>query len=176
VTLEEELALVERYLAIEQVRFGERLRVERRVQNGAERCLVPPLLLQPLVENAVKHGVAARLEGGIVRLEATMQDGALRLSVENPADEDSTSRPGEGVGLQNVRRRLDALSAREARLDTHREVGTFRVTLQLPARQSAAASSASVPKAGGTPTPPASITSANGAAGETGHSGGPADV
>jgi sensor histidine kinase YesM len=63
VTLEEELSLVDRYFAIEKVRFGERLGVERTIEQGAEHCLVPPLLLQPLVENAVKHGIAERIEG-----------------------------------------------------------------------------------------------------------------
>ncbi len=135
VTLEEELALVDRYFAIERVRFGARLTVERYVEAGAERCLVPPLLLQPLVENAIKHGITERLEGGTVRLAAVVVDASLRLSVENEMDEETAKRPGEGVGLQNVRRRLDALSAREARLDTYREDGRFRVTLTLPVRR-----------------------------------------
>ena len=134
VTLEEELSLVERYFAIERVRFGERLAVERSIEPDAERCLVPPLLLQPLVENAVKHGIAERLEGGTIRIAAQVRDGSLRLAVENEVDEDVVARPGQGVGLENVRRRLDAVSARDARLDTAREDGRFRVTLTLPAR------------------------------------------
>jgi two-component system sensor histidine kinase AlgZ len=135
VTLEEELSLVERYFVIERVRFGERLAVESSVEPGAEGCLVPPLLLQPLVENAVKHGIAERLEGGTIRIVATVKDDLLRLSVENDVDEDAKARPGEGVGLQNVKRRLDVLSAREGRLDTWRENGKFGVTLTLPARR-----------------------------------------
>jgi sensor histidine kinase YesM len=134
VTLEEELSLVERYFAIERVRFGERLGVERAIERGAERCLVPPLLLQPLVENAVKHGIAERLQGGTVKITAAVKEGALRLSVENEVDDDTVTKPGQGVGLENVRRRLDVVSARDARLDTARENGTFRVTLTLPAR------------------------------------------
>ena len=143
VTLEEELSLVDRYFAIERVRFGERLAVERSVEGGAEHCLVPPLLLQPLVENAVKHGIAERLQGGTIRIAAVVMEGALRLSVENDVDEGAVARPGEGVGLENVRRRLHALSAREARLDTWRENGAFRVTLTLPARSAAGAGDAS---------------------------------
>jgi LytS/YehU family sensor histidine kinase len=134
VSLTEELALVDRYFDIERVRFGARLTVERYVEAGAERCLVPPLLLQPLVENAIKHGIADRIEGGTVRVAALIVEDKLRLSVENDVDESAGRRPGEGVGLQNVRRRLDALSAREARLDTAREEGRFRVTLTLPVR------------------------------------------
>ena len=137
VTLEEELSLVDRYFEIERVRFGERLAIRRFVEAGAERCLVPPLLLQPLVENAVKHGIAQRLEGGTIQIGAVVMEETLRLSVENDVDEDASPRPGEGVGLQNVRRRLDALSFRETRIDTHRENGKFRVSLTLPARRAA---------------------------------------
>lgn len=137
VTLGEELALVERYLGIEQVRFGDRLRVERAVEPEAASCHVPPLLLQPLVENAIKHGVAARVEGGRVHLAARRADGTLTLMVENDVDEDTASRPGEGVGLENVRRRLRALAGRDARLEAARDGGHFRVTLALPAVEGA---------------------------------------
>jgi two-component system sensor histidine kinase AlgZ len=137
VSLQEELALLDRYFAIEHVRFGQRLKVEQYVEAGAESCLVPPLLLQPLVENAIKHGIAERIEGGTVKVAATVVDGALRLSVENDVDDDAGRRPGEGVGLQNVRRRLDALAARDARIDTYRENGHFRVMLSMPARRAA---------------------------------------
>jgi len=138
VTLSEELELVDQYFSIERVRFGARLAVDRYIETGAEACLVPPLLLQPLVENSIKHGIADRLEGGTIRLAAVVVEERLRLSVENEVDEDSVTRPGEGVGLQNVQRRLDALSTRETRLDTARENGRFRVTLTLPARYATA--------------------------------------
>lgn len=135
VALSEELALVERYLAIEKVRFGERLGVERRVDESALGCRVPPLLLQPLVENAIKHGVSGRLEGGVVRIEARREGARLGIVVENPVDEDAPARAGAGVGLENVRRRLEAFGAEEARLDAVREPGMFRVLLTLPARE-----------------------------------------
>mgnify|MGYP001241996891 CR=1 FL=1 len=135
VTLEEELALVERYLAIEAVRFGERLRVERRVDPAALGCFLPPLLLQPLVENAVKHGVAGRIDAGTIRLEAERREGRLIVALENPVDPDAreTARPGTGTGLENVRRRLSVLGGREAQLLITRRPGTFRVVLSLPA-------------------------------------------
>src|SRR6185436_5882709 len=101
VPLSEELSLVERYLAIERVRFGERLGVEWTVEPGAERCLVPPLLLQPLVENAIKHGVSDRIEGGVIRVEARRVGEHLKLAIENPVDDMPTARPGERVGLEN---------------------------------------------------------------------------
>jgi len=134
VALSEELELVDCYLAIEQVRFGDRLAVTREIAPGAIACRVPPLLLQPLVENAVKHGVAGRLEGGTVRLVARRDGDALVLEVHNPADGDAPHRPGAGMGLENVRRRLAAFGARAARLDAVRGEGDFTVTLVLPAR------------------------------------------
>ena len=133
VTLGEELALVDRYLDIEQVRFGDRLRIERVLDPSVTGCQVPPLLLQPLVENAIKHGIQDCVAGGTVRLETQRNGDSLRLTVENPVEEDAPRRRGEGVGLANVRRRLEVFDAREARLDAERSNGRFRVTLTLPA-------------------------------------------
>ena len=129
----EELSLAERYLAIEQVRFGARLGFEKRIGPEAERCMVPPLLIQPLIENAVKHGVADRVEGGTVRIEAQVRDGALEIAVENPRDPDAPPRRGHGLGLENVRQRLSALDPRATRVDVFRETDSFRVRLILPA-------------------------------------------
>jgi hypothetical protein len=132
IPLADELALAERYLNIEQVRFGSRLQIERHVDEDASACLVPPLLLQPLVENAVTHGIARLLEGGLIRLDISRQHGRLAIVIENPCDADAAAaRPG-GMGLDNVRSRLDAMFGREARMDTHAGAGHFRVELQLP--------------------------------------------
>ena len=139
VSLGEELALVERYLGIEQVRFGERLRVERAVDPDAAACQVPPLLLQPLVENAIKHGIQDCLDGGAIRIEARREGGLLRVVVENPVDDEAPSRRGEGVGLENVRRRLEVFGARDAHLNSVRAGSRFRVTLTLPALAAEAA-------------------------------------
>jgi len=103
------------------------------VDDDASACLVPPLLLQPLVENAVTHGIARLLEGGLIRLDVSRQDGRLTIVVENPCEpEAAVARPG-GMGLDNVRGRLDAMFGREARMDTQVQAGQFRVELLLPA-------------------------------------------
>ena len=81
---------------------------------------MPPLLLQPLVENAIRHGIATRPEGGVLRLEASTDGEKLRLLVENPFDPEAPSRPGVGLGLSNVRRRLLARYGEGARLDAQR--------------------------------------------------------
>ncbi|HYM81265.1 MAG TPA: histidine kinase [Candidatus Limnocylindria bacterium] len=133
VAFADELALAERYLSIEQVRFGARLGFEKHIDPDAERCLVPPLLIQPLIENAVKHGVADRVDGGVVKIEARRRGPALEVTVENPRDPEAPQRRGHGVGLENVRRRLQALDPRGTRVDVFRETERFRVVLTLPA-------------------------------------------
>jgi len=133
VSLAEELALADRYLAVEQVRFGPRLLVERAVEPEALPCLVPPLLIQPLIENAVKHGVADRVEGGTIRIAARREDGLLELDVRNPRDPEAPPRRGGGLGLDNVRQRLQALDPGRARLEVIEEPERFRVVLRLPA-------------------------------------------
>jgi two-component system, LytTR family, sensor histidine kinase AlgZ len=133
IPLADELALADRYLSIEQVRFGSRLRVERQIEADAAACLVPPLLLQPLVENAVTHGIAKSLEGGLITLDASRQNGRLSIAIVNPCDTDAAvARPG-GMGLDNVRHRLHAMFGREARIDARAEAGSFRVDVSLPA-------------------------------------------
>ncbi len=132
IPLGEELHLAGDYLALEKVRLGERLRVEMEISEEVTAAAVPPLLLQPLVENAVLHGVAQQLEGGTVRIEAKRQRDRLLLAVENPCDEEDSPQSGGGVGLANVRRRLAATFGDDAHLAARRSAGTYRVECSLP--------------------------------------------
>ena len=132
ITLAQEIDLASRYLAIEKVRFGPRLGVRIDVDDAARATQVPPLLLQPLVENAVRHGIASTLEGGTVDLSASVDDGVLRIRIENPADPDRADARGEGIGLQNARGRLAAISGGRAAMRTSESAGTFRVEIELP--------------------------------------------
>ncbi len=134
ITLGQELRLAERFLEIERVRFGDRLQVAID-PGGAEPCLVPPLLLQPIVENAVTHGVAHMVEGGTVHITATTTPASLRIVVENPCDPDRPRRTGAGVGLGNVRARLRALHGDDAWLSAAEANGVWRVELVLPIAQ-----------------------------------------
>jgi hypothetical protein len=134
VPLADEMALVERYLAIEQVRFGERLASDVRVEPGAEMAPVPPLLLQPLVENAVKHGVASRLDGGCIRIEAHRESERLVVQIENPCDAEAVPRRGASVGLENVRRRLRATDPGRSQLVAGQIGEIYRVVLTLSDR------------------------------------------
>src|SRR5688572_12072780 len=106
ITLATEAGLVRRYLAIEQLRFGARLNASVSVPPDAERALVPPLLLQPLAENAVRHGIASLVDGGDVTIAASRHGDRLEIQVENPFDADER-RGGTGIGLVNVRGRLE---------------------------------------------------------------------
>jgi LytS/YehU family sensor histidine kinase len=117
------------YLAIERIRFGPRLEVAQDIDESVRGVRVPPLLLQPLVENAVKHGVGHLLEGGVVHIAAVRDGAQVRISVENRCDPDRPAQQGEGIGLANARRRAEMF---DGRMDILEEPARFRVTLSLP--------------------------------------------
>src|SRR5687768_14872607 len=131
IPLAAEAALVRRYLAIEQLRFGDRLNATVSVAPDAERALVPPLLLQPLAENAVRHGIATLVDGGDVTIVATSRGGRVEIAVENSFDADGR-RPGTGIGLVNVRARLDTSYSGAAALKVTDSGSRFHVALSLP--------------------------------------------
>ena len=139
ISLAEEMYLAETYLAIEEVRFGKRLQISTDIAEDTLTLAVPPLILQPLVENAVHHGVAHLLDGGEVRLAARRSGDRLELTVENPCDPDRPSSRGAGVGLGNVRARLAATAADAGRVEVTAEPERFRVRLLLPAVPSTSA-------------------------------------
>jgi two-component system sensor histidine kinase AlgZ len=138
IPLARELALAAKYLEVERVRLGDRLQVAIDAAD-AGACLVPPLVLQPIVENAVTHGVAHVLEGGLVRVTAACTPARLTLVVENPADPERPRRTGTGLGLANVRARLDAVFGGDASIHWAETDGRWRVELSLPADRPATA-------------------------------------
>lgn len=129
--LADEVALAQRYLAIEQIRFGSRLRVSWDLDAAAAAARVPPLLLQPLVENAVRHGVEPAAEGGDIRISTRLKGGRVQISIVNSVA-GTTSQPGHGMALANVKERLrlmhDVAAQFEARLDGDH----FRVHIVVP--------------------------------------------
>ena len=133
IPLAEELSLLRSYLAIEKVRFGARLKMDEDVADDSKPCLVPPLLLQPLIENAVTHGIAHLPDGGSIRLGTRSADGRLLIIVENSFDPEAPPRRTRGMGLENVRQRLDARYGREANVSVSAEGERFRVSLAFPA-------------------------------------------
>jgi hypothetical protein len=133
VRFSEELDLLQKYMAIEKVRFGARLTMHEEIQEESKACLLPPLLLQPLVENAVKHGIAGLPGGGDVRLAVQRQNGRLAILVENSWDPEAPPRRSGGLGLKNVQQRLEARYGKDASLRVNTEGELFQVTLSLPA-------------------------------------------
>ena len=140
VSLQDELDFVRDYLALEALRLGARLRVEWQIDAQALGDQVPPLTLQPLVENSILHGIAPQVAGGLVRIEARRADGpALQLRVSDdgagcswpPADPPSA--PASGIGLRSLQRRFELDYDGRARLDVRSAPGAgFRVEILIP--------------------------------------------
>jgi LytS/YehU family sensor histidine kinase len=133
ITLGDELALTDRFLAIEQVRLGGRLQIERHTETAVNDCLVPPLLLQPLIENAVVHGVAQLIDGGTIRMTALREGQTLTITVENPCDPERARTRGVGLGLDLLRRRVSGQFGAAAAVEADENAGRFRVELRIPA-------------------------------------------
>lgn len=130
-TVGEELDYLRAYLAIEKERWGERLEVEWEVDPGALGVAIPPMTLQPLVENALRHGIGNRLAGGRIAVSAVRENGRLRLAVRD----DGVGLPArhrEGTGLGNLRERMRTLYGDEARLEIEGDGGGTRATVELP--------------------------------------------
>jgi len=131
VSLNDEVELAQRYLAIEQIRFGERLQVSWELDADAGAARVPPLLLQPLVENAVRHGVEPAPDGGIIRVRTRVKMGRAVVSIANTVS-GGPSRPGNGIALRNVRERLRLMHDVAAQFDTRLDRDVFRVQIVVP--------------------------------------------
>ncbi len=136
VSLSEELALLHKFLAVEKIRFGARLEVQEQIAPEALDYVVPPLLLQPLVENAVTHGVSALPEGGCIRLSiAQPSPESLHVEVENTFDPEAPVRRKSGLGLKIVQQRLEARYGTRAAFAIARDDRLFRVTMDFPAER-----------------------------------------
>jgi two-component system, LytTR family, sensor histidine kinase AlgZ len=131
VPLWQELELAEHYLAIEQVRFGDRLQVEWAIDEAASKARLPPLILQPLVENAVKHGVEPSPVGATVRISTQRRGGVVVIKVTNTVPAGSGKR-GNGLALDNVRQRLTLLHDVQGRFQSALVNGVFQVRLEIP--------------------------------------------
>lgn len=137
IPIEEEIALVDSYLRVEKVRFGERLEMSEEVDPDALQGTVPPLLFQPMVENAVVHGISNLPEGGWIRLSVKKVQDQIEVVVENKYDSELPPSRRNGLGLANVRRRLEACYGQRAGLNVASNEECFRVRVTLPADRKA---------------------------------------
>ncbi|MBV9497561.1 MAG: histidine kinase [Acidobacteria bacterium] len=141
VTLDEEMHFASRYLQLQAVRFAERLEVEVDVESSSLQCVVPQLILQPVLENAIRHGIEQLENGGRISIGSKLHDGRLLLSVRNTdAGDDARSSAGHGIGLACVRARLDLLYGGRQTFAIERDADTQSVTVRMSMPELRAAS------------------------------------
>jgi sensor histidine kinase YesM len=144
VTLEKELFIVKDYLALENMRFEDRLRIEYEVDEETLDQQVPPMMLQTLVENAIKHGISKQINGGVVRVSSVFKDGFHELSVQNTGRLNGAANPehgadGRGFGLSSTTDRLTLLYGNKAKFEIKQSTATLveaRVLIPIPAEHS----------------------------------------
>jgi len=134
VTFEDELDLISGYLSIEKIRLGSRLGINMMIADESRNCIVPPLLLQPLVENALNHGIRHLVQGGEIRIAAAKKENRLIIEVENPQDPERPRSESEGIGLNNVRRRLHTIFPSEGQLECVEAENAYRAIIIIPAK------------------------------------------
>jgi two-component system sensor histidine kinase AlgZ len=132
IPLRRELEICQQYLSIEQLRLGERLRVDWQIEEMPSDALIPPLLLQPVLENAVYHGIEPASEPGTVTVIIKRVAEQLRIHLRNPYRGESRHQSGNRMALANIRERLQLHFDAEARLTTHAGEGVFEVDIALP--------------------------------------------
>ena len=132
VTLAEELALCERYIRIEQLRLGERLGVEWRIELEPESVALPLLTLQPLLENAIYHGIQPLTGGGVVRIAAAIEQGRVVLRVGNPKQEGASEHQGNRMALDNIRHRLEALHGPSVSVSARSQQQHYEIEISYP--------------------------------------------
>jgi LytS/YehU family sensor histidine kinase len=136
IPLSSELALCDSFLTVEKIRFGKKLDTKISADADVQRSLIPPLVLQPLLENAIKHGIRNIAEGGVIEVKITQHDAWLHIVVDNPVEPDAPQASGNGMGLQNIRRRCVNLYNERARVtwkqsDPNEQNGSHRFTVEL---------------------------------------------
>jgi two-component system sensor histidine kinase AlgZ len=135
-TMAEELELAQRYLNIESLRLGSRLRVEWDMDGVPPDTRVPPLVLQPLLENAIYHGIEPLPDGGLIRVTGVVQNGMVDISIINPVPaRESVDSEGNRIAQDNIHQRLQLAFGARAGLEASRTGGEYRVTIQFPETQ-----------------------------------------
>jgi LytS/YehU family sensor histidine kinase len=131
-SLEKELENIQRYLEIEKIRFDDKMRIHFEVAEQAQSVNVPILILQPLVENSIKHGVYESIE--IIQIDIIIKyfEDFIQININNNFDKETKSKKGTGIGLENVRQRLELLYKRADLMKITKTENTFEVQLSIP--------------------------------------------
>jgi two-component system sensor histidine kinase AlgZ len=137
VRLADEIELLERYAAIEQLRLGERMRIAWELDDAPSDALLPPMVLQPLLENAVYHGVEPATHPSEILVRIERRGDRVQARIENPYHEVSATHRGNRMALENIRERLRLFFDAEARLESRVEAGRYRVEIEIPYRNAA---------------------------------------
>ncbi|MET3139680.1 two-component system sensor histidine kinase AlgZ [Undibacterium sp. GrIS 1.2] len=132
IPLVDEITLCQHFLAIEKIRFGKKLQSDILVSDTAQAALIPPMLLQPCIENAIKHGIRDLTEGGTITLRAMTRGDWLHVTIENPVDISPSATVGNGLGLKNSQQRLRSLYGEKARISWTRNTEFFIVEIAIP--------------------------------------------
>ena len=132
IPLEKEIEICKQYLGIESLRLGERLNVTWQIDDLSENVLVPPLILQPLLENAVYHGIEPSSQPGTITIDIHKKSESLEIVLSNPFIEQARQQSGNKMALANIKERLQLHFDAEARLVTRSEDGSFEVRIVLP--------------------------------------------
>jgi sensor histidine kinase YesM len=135
VSLGEEVKHIESYLAIEQMRLGKRLKIKLHVEKGLKDCRILSLVLLPLVENSIKHGISESVEGGTLAIDISDVNGKIRIEITNPYDPISKARVGEGLGLRTLRERLRMQYGNRASVHDSGDGKIYTVIIDLPCGQ-----------------------------------------
>jgi two-component system sensor histidine kinase AlgZ len=133
-SLAEELTLCRRYLDIESLRLGDRLHVDWAIEALPSDALLPPLLIQPLLENAIYHGIEPRVEGGTIRIAGQREGKQLHLEISNPVSDKKTASKGNQIAQENIRARLTTLYGARGGMVVSQDNGTFHIALNWPYR------------------------------------------
>ncbi len=131
-SLKEEFNNLRRYLDIEKIRFGHRLNFVTKVPDNCVDFMIPNMILQPLIENAIKHGVYDSTEEVLVELSCSNDDEYVYIEIANEYDPDSIKKKGQGIGLKNIRKRLQIIYQRQDLFEVKAEKMVFRATLKIP--------------------------------------------
>jgi two-component system sensor histidine kinase AlgZ len=135
VSLADEIALGEQYLALEKLRLGERLQIVWQIGEVPMALLIPPLMLQPLLENAVYHGIEPAPDGGLVKIVMVVQEDALVIRISNPTTGQIQHAAGNQMAVANIRERLALYYDLESRLEIDAGEQSYEVSIILPCRQ-----------------------------------------